>query len=197
MEARDIIQFMVDSTGKSRSFLAEQSGVSKGWVARVYKNERDPHYSILSKIAEDNNFEITIKPKNIEYISGIHALNLRDGTNTPGDWHRSALDWSKVDLRQSKKSPLGNWGIEGKCNVPNFQKKYYVANHIRALLDLVSCGEFAKAQGMNKNFIDNPDYDDLIFEKTSQLSGQDNWHDIYNFMWKEYGKKWRQWNESR
>ena len=48
-------------------------------------------------------------------------------------------------------------------------QKFAVANHIRALLDLLELGNFGLAQGMNKDFIGNDDYADEVFDKVAMM----------------------------
>jgi len=49
--------------------------------------------------------------------------------------------------------------------IPEHEENYAVANHIRALLDLLEMGNFSLAQGMNRDFICNDDYNGEVFEK--------------------------------
>jgi len=126
----------------------------------------------------------------MEYITGIHALNLPCSLLTCGDWHCSALKWKKVTLRDSKDSFFGDYGIE-KCSVvPEHEGTYAVANHIRALLDLLEVGNFSAAQGMNQDFIGNDGYNDEIFDKVSLLCSLPHWRAIDSFMGREYYGKW-------
>ena len=37
----------------------------------------------------------------MQYLSGIHALNLQCSLDTSGDWHQSALRWKDLDWRES------------------------------------------------------------------------------------------------
>lgn len=87
----------------------------------------------------------------MKYITGQHALNLPCSLMTSGDWHQSALQWEFPFCRDSRDSVFGDYGIEHKGT-------YDVANHIRALLDLLEMGRFTAAQGMNKDYICNDKY---------------------------------------
>jgi hypothetical protein len=127
---------------------------------------------------------------NVQYITGIHALNLPCSLLTCGDWHRSALKWEKITYRDSKDSHYGDWGIEQCSVVPEHSGIYAVANHIRALLDLLEIGNFSAAQGMNRDFIGNDDYTDEVFHKVALLSDLPHWHEIDSFMGSEYYGKW-------
>jgi len=48
----------------------------------------------------------------MEYITGIHALNIPCKLDTSGDWHASALKWEKISTAESKDSLFGDYGIE-------------------------------------------------------------------------------------
>ncbi len=133
----------------------------------------------------------------MKYITGQFALNLPCSLETCGDWHTSALRWDRVRMAESEGTIWGDYGIERNVSVPNHRKKYCVANHIRALLDLLYDGNFALAQGMNRDFICNDKYDEEIFEQVNILNRQDNWKDVDSFMHKEYGRKWRLWKNGR
>ena len=124
------------------------------------------------------------------YVTGIFALNIMCELETSGDWHSSALKWNNVQIADSEKSFFGNYGIEGKKHIPEHTELYYVANHIRALLDLLEMGKFTVAQGMNKEFICNDSYNEEIFEKVLTMQVLDNWKSIDEFMKKEYLMKW-------
>ena len=126
----------------------------------------------------------------MKYISGAFALNLPCSLDTCGDWHASALDWSKLELRESDNSIFGEYGIE-RCNcVPEHTGEFNVANTLRALLDLLADGNFAVAQGARDDFICNDKYTDEFFNKTLELRGLGNWNEIDRFMEKEYMMEW-------
>ncbi|MCL2147406.1 MAG: hypothetical protein FWH52_06325 [Synergistaceae bacterium] len=126
----------------------------------------------------------------MRYITGIHALNLPCSLLTCGDWHCSALKWENITFRNSQDSFYGDYGIEQCSAVPEHDGIYAVANHIRALLDLLEIGNFAVAQGMNRDFIGNDDYTDEVFKKVSLLKNLPHWSNIDNFMGREYYGKW-------
>jgi hypothetical protein len=132
------------------------------------------------------------------YITGIHALNLPCSLDTCGDWHTSAISWDNPDIRDTQKSFFGEYGVEKAAKSPLLDKiykppspqKYNIANHIRALLDLLEIGHFSVAQGMNKDFICNDSYNSEIFNKVSEMKALPNFPAIDNFMSKEYLMKW-------
>ena len=126
----------------------------------------------------------------MQYISGIHALNLPCSLPTCGDWHRSALQWDHPTIRESDNSIFGTYGIEDCGHVPEHPGLYKAANHIRALLDLLSEGQFSLAQGMRKDYICNDSLDNEIFSKVIALRSNSNWKAIDHFMGKEYGMRW-------
>jgi len=124
------------------------------------------------------------------YVTGVFALNISCELETCGDWHQSALQWANIPLLESKESIFGDYGIEFNKNVPEHTETFAVANHIRALLDLLQDGKFSTAQGMNSDYICNVKYTDEIFQKVSLLQNNVNWNEIDNFMKKEYLSQW-------
>ncbi len=126
----------------------------------------------------------------MKYVTGIFALNLPCSLLTCGDWHCSALRWNNVNLQESTETVFGDYGIETDKEIPEHEGKYNVANHIRALLDILVDGKLTLAQGMCKDFICNDDYSQEIFEKVLLLKDNANWKKIDEFMKKEYMLKW-------
>lgn len=126
----------------------------------------------------------------MKYITGVHALNLECSLLTCGDWHQSAIQWKKPNTAESEGSLFGDYGIEHNKQIPEHTETYSVANHIRALLDLIEQGKFVIAQGMNKDFICNDVYTDEIFNLVYKMRMLNNWHEIDCFMGKEYYSKW-------
>lgn len=109
---------------------------------------------------------------------------------TCGDWHTSAIQWERPHIRESEGSFFGNYGIEENKTIPEHNGKYNVANHIRALLDLLEDGNYAEAQGMNEDFICNPEYNDEVFALVYSMRRLPNWKQISDFMVREYKMKW-------
>jgi len=126
----------------------------------------------------------------MRYITGQHALNIPCKLLTCGDWHQSALQWNTPFFRDSADSIYRDYGIEQNVSIPEHTEKYSVANHIRALLDLLELGKFSLAQGMNKDFICNDTYTEEIFAHVIKLSNSSLWLDIDHFMGKEYLSVW-------
>lgn len=129
------------------------------------------------------------------YLSGIHALNLPCSLLTCGDWHTSGINWNNIVLLNSNKSIFGEYGIEQGKVIPESKKTFNVANHIRALLDLLAQGRYSVAQGMNKDFICNDLYTEEIFQKVSLMKTLKNWPEIDRFMGREYYSKWLKYKE--
>ena len=126
----------------------------------------------------------------MKYISGIFALNINCDLDTCGDWHQSALKWDSFTLLESENSIWGDYGIEKNKTIPGHSVKYNVANHIRALLDLIQQYNFGLAGGMREDFICNDKYNKEIFEKVYMLRNSNRWNDISRFMGKEYCLRW-------
>ena len=84
-----------------------------------------------------------------------------------------------MDLRYSEQSVFFiNTDIEGKQKPPFHKKHYFVANHIRAVLDLLSSDQLILAQGMRRNFKCTAEYGLEIFEKVYLLKNSHNLEDI-------------------
>ena len=132
----------------------------------------------------------------MKYISGIHALNISCELLTCGDWHQSGIQWSNLRLLESDGSLYGDYGIEKDKTIPEHEELFNVANHIRALLDLLIQGNFSTAQGFNDDYICNEMYDEEVFDKVSVLRVNDNWEEIDRFMGREYYSKWLDYKES-
>ena len=126
----------------------------------------------------------------MKYISLIHALNLPCNLNTCGDWHCSSLQWDDISLLDTKDSIFDDYGIEKNKTIPEHKEKYNVANHIRAILDLLYLGNFTVAQGMNKDFLVTKEYNKEIFGKVLLMLNLPHWNLIDEFMTKEYLKEW-------
>lgn len=131
----------------------------------------------------------------MQYLTGIHALNLPCSLLTCGDWHQSAIQWKTLLLRDSEQSLFGSYGIKQGISIPEHNETYNVANHIRALLDLLELGKLSIAQGMNKDFICNDDYTEEIFNQVFKMRALRHWSDIDRFMGKEYYSKWLDYKE--
>ena len=124
------------------------------------------------------------------YITGQHALNLPCLLATCGDWHISGLQWKRPFFRDSNESIFDEYGIESNRIIPEHIETYNVANHIRALLDLIELGKFSQAQGMNKDFICNDEYTEEVFGHVIKLKNFAHWNEVDSFMGKEYFSKW-------
>ena len=133
----------------------------------------------------------------MKYLTGKHALNIECELDTFGDWHQSAIQWENLSLCESQDSIFGEYGIESEKQIPNHSNKYYVANHIRALLDMLEQGNFPIAQGMKNDFICNDSYTEEIFMKVEMLNNQPHWNLIDEFMGREYKVQWLQFKEKQ
>lgn len=136
--------------------------------------------------------ELLNKPLQTEgvYITGIWALNLPCELNTCGDWHTSSLDWNKLSFKNIRDSFFGTYGIETNKEIPFHKGQYNVANHIRALLDMLLEEQFCYAQGMRDDYICTSEYNTEIFEKVQELHPLSAWKEIDSFMSREYFMEW-------
>lgn len=126
----------------------------------------------------------------MKYISCIHALNLPCSLETCGDWHTSALQWERPQIRESDNSIFGDYGIEICSIIPENPGTYHIANTLRALLDLLAEGNFGIAQGAKEDFICNDKYTQEFMEKVYMLRDMKHWNKINEFMKREYMFEW-------
>jgi hypothetical protein len=124
----------------------------------------------------------------MRYVTGMHALNIGDRSYTPGDWHFSALDWSRPMLLDTDTSPFGMYDI-AENEMPGMGTMP-VAGHVRACLDLIEQGLYGSAQGMRDNFLDNPLTDKPVMDHILLLRGRKDWPGIDRFMGREYLGAW-------
>ena len=126
----------------------------------------------------------------MKYISGLHSLNLPCKLNTDGDWHTSALSWKDLCIMDTDSSPFGNYGIEnGRC-IPEHKGTYNVANHLRAILDMLVIGRYDLISGFKRNFFSTDEYDEELFQKVQTILPNEK---VNKAMHKEYGRRWRLW----
>lgn len=139
------------------------------------------------------------------YITGLHALNIPCSLPTTGDWHASTLDWSAMPLSESTNSIFLDYGIErdkkvsylSHINAHDPNNLYNVANHIRAVLDILELGNISLIQGFRENFFCvDIDIDDF-FHKVSLLDKLNHWGKINLCMEHEYYMKWVNFRKTR
>ena len=130
------------------------------------------------------------------YISGRHALNLPCTLDTCGDWHASALQWHTPFIRDSNESVYGDYGIEHNKKIPESNELYSVANHIRAIMDLLELERYTCARGMRDDFICNDKYTNEIFNLVLWQRKLSHWSKVNDFMKKEYKISWMDFIES-
>lgn len=129
----------------------------------------------------------------MRYVTDIHALNLPSDTDTTGDWHASAIQWSHLRMAESSDSAFGDWGItrNSPVAIPEHEgQRFNVANHVRAVLDMLEHGRLSVARGMREVYIGNDAYNVEIFPRVLLLRETEIWPDIDRFMKKEYGLEW-------
>ncbi len=105
-----------------------------------------------------------------------------------------------MKLADTKDSIFGTWGIEEGIYIPELDGSYNVANTIRACFDLIDAKIFYQASCMNKDYIANDKYDDIVIEKEYELKAiktQEEWDRIDTFMRKEYLLKWVNFNNDK
>lgn len=124
------------------------------------------------------------------YVTGIHALSLPCSLDTCGDWHYVVLRWKDVVLRDSTSSIFGDYGLEANREIPNHEEPFVVANHIRAILDMLEMDIISPLRGMDNDLICNDRYTKVLFDKVLLLRDSYNWNKINEFMKSEYKLVW-------
>ena len=122
------------------------------------------------------------------YITGQHALNLPCSLDTTGDWHTASMNWNKIEFAETEGSVFGEYGIE-TCDVVPLHKgeTFYIANTLRALLDLMQKGNFGFLIGMRDDFICNDKYTEEFFDKVWLIHGK---RGVNKLMEKEWRLEW-------
>lgn len=133
----------------------------------------------------------------MKYITGRYALNLSCSLGTPGDWHFYALDWERPQFKESATAFFGDFGLEPHQDVPGHAGTLWVANHLRALLDLLADGAIPIARGMKENYLNDSTLTPLAFSKVWELRLLGHWKAIDGFMLREYGMEWVDWKRSQ
>lgn len=135
----------------------------------------------------------------MKYITRVQALNIEDSTECCGDWHTSAMNWSKLDLVESDNSVFGDWGIELDKQVPEHTDHYNVANTLRAILDLMLNKYYVSyLKNFRNDFLCTDEYNQEFFEKVYELKGKvDHWEDIRQLMKREFMWDWDKFIESK
>ena len=126
----------------------------------------------------------------MQYITGIHALNIEDSLETCGDWHTSALRWETIHLIDSDTIIFGDYGIETDKEIPEHTGIFNVANTIRAVLDLLIQGQTGYLKGFYNDFFCTDKYNEEFFSKVIQLRDLPNWEDIDTLMGREFMYEW-------
>ena len=131
----------------------------------------------------------------MKYITGEHALNLPCSLETCGDWHTLSMNWNKIEFAETEGSVFGEYGIE-TCDVVPFHEGeiFYIANTLRALLDLLKSGRTVLCQGMKNDYICNDKYTKEFFEKVWQIQDVSGVNEI---MEREWRLEWIDYRERR
>ena len=145
----------------------------------------------LKKILKDK--EIVMK-----YIGGIFGLNLTCELGTPGDWHRSSINWSNAILRikESDDSIFKDFGINSVYKLPPYLVQYIqheifpIANHLRCCLDFLEYGQYSYFQGMYRNFLCTKKFNTILFEKFLLLRNLPKWNKIDKVIGMEFRMEW-------
>ena len=146
-------------------------------------------------------------PKTSEkkYISGYEALNIPNETGNVGDWHpRTYLSSHNPneDIRTYElDETIGNIGINYKIiNFP-YKAKVYIANYVRAIIDIIIFSErdieIKSLFGCKNDFLTDKEEEEL-FEQLIEIlkKGHKKSDKIIMFLENEYPKKFYEYKGS-
>ena len=106
----------------------------------------------------------------MKYVSGYYAMPLyvNDKSDmSSGIWNPEdgLYDNIKEKLYDTEGNPMGEYGIFPDEEVPGYTESFYVANHIRAYLDMIYYKEFDKLKDLYWEAINDMNMLHIIFEK--------------------------------
>ena len=130
----------------------------------------------------------------MKYITGEFALNIPCSLKTTGDWHYNSYPLEKAKELETDNSFYKDFGIE-KHIIKG--KNYNIANHLRAILDLIINKKFGYLKGFKNDFIVVDDYDTIFFDNVYKLRNSKIWNDVDNLMKNEYMLKWIYYKENK
>ena len=85
---------------------------------------------------------------------------------------------------------LKDYGIEADREIPRLAGVHNVANHIRAVLDLLAEGEINHLSGLKREILANDELSAELFDKVAELHTENVWNQVSWFMGCEYGIEW-------
>jgi hypothetical protein len=134
----------------------------------------------------------------MRYLTGIHALSLKNNLKTPGNWSTEYMNWENIaiDIEESDESIFSDFGLEPAILLYRGESITKKANHIRAILDIIAAANDYTPRFMRCFVIDflcTDAYNEILFEKVSLLSGNDNWKVINYIMTEEFSTNWKYW----
>ena len=108
----------------------------------------------------------------MQYITGHHALCCPCALNTPGNPHHLSVDWTYPATADTDTAFFKDYGIEKDRIVPIDSTPRNVANHLRAVLDLLAEGKLKELVGLKHEIIANDLYTPELFNKVIELNSQ-------------------------
>ena len=125
----------------------------------------------------------------MQYITGLHALTCPCSLQTPGEPHAS-VDWTYPAMADSDSAFFKDYGIETVREIPYLSGSHNVANHIRAILDLLAAGEIEQLTGLKREILANDELAPELFNKVTELQTENVWNQVSWFIGCEYGVEW-------
>ena len=125
----------------------------------------------------------------MQYITGFHALTCPCSLKTLGVPHAS-VDWTYPALSDTDSAFFKDYGIETDREVTHLQGVCCVANHLRAVLDLLAQEKVKELTGLKRKILANDQITTELFAKVIELHTQNVWNRVSWFMGCEYGLHW-------
>lgn len=162
--------------------------------------------------------QIEIVPTNIDrYITGVYALNIPDEEGTTGDWHSNVF-WRPKDETKVVEISIGGEGDfdtnhifsdmgvsesyervkDCGLHIPDNIDDVYVANHIRATLDLAYSelkqhGKIWYVRGCTNDWMDTEEQKQTLLEYATELKNYFSGEKLEELNdWLEYEKNLQQ-----
>lgn len=126
----------------------------------------------------------------MKYVTGVNALNFNCVRNAYGNCDAALSKLEGAEVKETEGSIYGEYGVLAFDGVPGYAGTLYVANMLRALLDLLVDGDFTSAEGARDTYIRNDAQSREFMEHVAELNGLVPWGPIDAFMRKEFMMDW-------
>ena len=102
-----------------------------------------------------------------------------------------------LDVSGTETAFFKDYGVETDKEVARLAGTRNVANHLRAVLDLLHEGKFKDLAGLKREIIANDQLTAELFNKVLELHTQNVWNQVSWFIGCEYGLQWLEFLKSK